>query len=286
VLRIDILTLFPQWFEGPLTESILARAREQGVLSLKLWNFRDYATDRHKVVDDTPYGGGAGMVLKPDPLSNALDAIAGPPGLPGRPRVILTSPQGPPFTQNKAKELAALERFVLVCGRYEGVDERVIESRIDEELSIGDFVLTGGELPAMIIVDAVARMVEGVLGNPESALFDSFYSGLFDCPHYTRPEVFEGRRVPEILLTGHHARIEAWRRIQGLLKTARVRPDLVDAHPEARDEIRRILEKHADSVPEVDSLFDRWPDLRPQPKPKRRKKKKSAEEPTTPPPGE
>lgn len=272
MVRIDILTLFPTWFEGPLTESILARAREQGLLDLRIHNFRDYAQDRHKVVDDTPYGGGGGMVLKPEPLARALDAIAGHPGAPERPRVLLTSPQGPVFTQDKARQLAALPRFVLVCGHYEGVDQRVIDTRIDEEISIGDFVLTGGELPAMIVVDAVARMIEGVLGNPDSAVNDSFYAGLLDCPHYTRPEEFEDRGVPEVLLSGHHAKIEAWRLIQGLLKTAAVRPDLLDAHPAARERARAILSKHAEYLPLVEPLLPRWPDLRPEPKKKRRKK--------------
>jgi len=205
-------------------------------------------------------------------LSRALDAIAGPPGSLGRPRVILTSPQGPTFNQDKARELAALERFVLVCGHYEGVDQRVLDTRIDEEISIGDFVLTGGELPAMIIVDAVARMIPGVLGNPDSAVNDSFFKVLLDCPHYTRPEDFEGRGVPEVLLSGHHAKIEGWRLVQAVLKTSRVRPDLLDRAADRRAELRAVLEKQPEWVPEVEPLFERWPDLRPQPKRKRRKK--------------
>lgn len=270
VLQIDILTLFPNWFEGPMTESILAHAREAGLLQLRIHNFRDYATDRHRVVDDTPYGGGGGMVLKAEPLARALDALAGLP----RPRVLLTSPQGPTFTQEKARELAALERIVIVCGHYEGVDQRVLDSRIDEEISIGDYVLTGGELPAMVIVDAIARMIEGVLGNPDSAVNDSFYAGLLDCPHYTRPEVFEGMGVPEVLMSGHHARIEGWRLVRGVMKTARVRPDLLDANPEARARVKALLEKQPEWVEEVSPLFDRWPDLRPAPKRKKRKKVK------------
>ncbi len=239
----DILTLFPAWFQGdsPVSDSILGRAVEHGLITLRVWNFRDYATDRHKVADDMPYGGGGGMLLKTEPICRALDAIAGPPGDPARPRVIYTSPQGARLDQRKVLELAALGRIVILCGRYEGVDERVIETRVDEEISIGDYVLTGGELPAMILTDAIARMIPGTLGNPGSAPRDSFYDGLLDCPHYTRPEVFEGRRVPEVLLSGHHARIEAWRRERALLKTARVRPDLLLARPDALAELGEIL---------------------------------------------
>lgn len=274
MLTIDILTLFPQWFDGPLSESILARARERGVLDVRLHNFRDSATDRHHVVDDTPYGGGGGMVLKPEPLCAALDAIAGPPGAPERPLVLLTSPQGPTFSQPKAKQLAQLQRFVLVCGHYEGLDQRVIDTRIDEEISVGDYVLTGGELPAMLIVDAVARMLPGTLGNPASAMNDSFYSGLLDCPHYTRPEVFEGQPVPEILLSGHHARIEQWRRERALLKTAQVRPDLLAGRADCLEQLRDLLHREPywrDSLGEALRLYPELSDP-PARKPKRRGK--------------
>lgn len=253
-MKIDVLTLFPGWFDRPLGESILARAQERGLLALRAINFRDYATGRHATVDDTPYGGGGGMVLKPEPLAAAIDAVAGPPGAPARAHVILTSPQGPTFTQARAKQLAQLPHLVLICGHYEGVDERIIETRVDEELSIGDYVLTGGEPAALVILDAISRMIPGVLGNPDSAPKDSFYNGLLDCPHYTRPEVFEGRRVPEVLLSGHHGRIEQWRRERMIEKTRRVRPELLAA-------------AHAAGlVPELDP-----------PKPRKRRRPKSAE---------
>ncbi len=283
-MRIDILTLFPQWFSGdsPLAESILARARERGLLDVRAWNIRDWTDDRHHVVDDTPYGGGGGMVLKPEPLARALDAVAGPPGAPGRPRVILTSPQGRHFTQEVARELAALERIVIVCGHYEALDERVIETRIDEEISIGDVVVTGGEIPAMLIVDAVARMVPGVLGNPESAPRDSFFDGvLFDCPHFTRPEEFEGRRVPDILLSGHHARIVAWRRERALLKTARVRPELVADNVELLVELRDLLAREPEAEMQIGPVLrEKMAQLPPPPPPRKKRRKR----PSAPPP--
>lgn len=230
-MRIDILTLFPQWFDGVLGESILGRARQRGLLELRVVNFRDWTRDKHNTVDDAPYGGGAGMVLKPEPLCAALDAIAGAPGSPDRAHVILTSPAGRPFVQARARALATMPRIAIVCGHYEGVDQRVIDTRVDEEISLGDFVLTGGEIPAMAIVDSVARMLPGVLGNEASAVEESFSGNLLEGPQYTRPEVFEGLAVPEILRSGNHARIAKWRHEEAVRRTRERRPELLREEP-------------------------------------------------------
>ncbi len=252
----DILTLFPAMFSGPLSESILKRAQQAGVISVRLHNIRDYATDRHRTTDDTPYGGGAGMVMKAEPLASAIRAVLAadecsvPPGAPGVPDlspsmdaarsgssstpgpaasgspVILMSPDGQPFTQAVAAELAQEQRLVLVCGRYEGIDERLRTQCITRELSIGDYVLTGGELAAMVIVDAVARLVPGVL-DAESIIEESHSDGLLEYPHYTRPAVWEGQAVPAVLLSGHHGAVARWRRQQRLQRTLERRPDLL-----------------------------------------------------------
>ncbi len=219
-MRFDIFTLFPEMFHGPFDESILARARAQGLIEVALHNPRDVTTDRHHVVDDYPYGGGAGMVMKPDPLFAAVEAVyeTGP--------ILLMSPQGRVFTQSIARELAQHPRLTLICGHYEGVDERVREHLITDEISLGDFVLTGGELAAMVIVDAVSRLLPGVLA-PGSTEEESHTTGLLEYPHYTRPPDFRGWRVPDVLLSGNHAAIARWRRKQSLKRTRARRPDLL-----------------------------------------------------------
>ncbi len=221
---IQILSLFPEMFVGPFQNSILKRAQEQKVIEFRFINFRDFTLDKHRMVDDIPYGGGSGMVLKPEPIYRSLQfAKETKPD----PKVILLTPQGETFKQQTARELAAEEHMIMICGHYEGFDER-IRSFVDMELSIGDYVLTGGELAAMVISDAVARLLPGVLGSEESAIKDSFSENLLDYPQYTRPVEFEGLQVPEILLSGHHAKIEAWRRQEALVRTAKRRPDLLN----------------------------------------------------------
>ena len=222
-MRIDVLTLFPGMFESPFKESILARARTAGTIALAFHDLRAWAPDRHHVVDDAPYGGGAGMVLKPEPLLRAIRALTEAAG-----HVVLLSAQGRRFDQATAKRLAALPHLVLVCGHYEGVDERVIELAVDEELSIGDYVLTGGELAAIVVVDAVSRLVPGVI-DPASLADESHTGGLLEGPQYTRPPEFEGRRVPAVLLSGDHQTIARWRRAESIRRTAERRPDLLDA---------------------------------------------------------
>lgn len=238
---IEILTLFPEMFCGVLDSSILGRARESRLLTISVRNIRDHTTDKHHVADDAPYGGGPGMVMKPEPIAAAMDAVtAAHPDVPLT-RVYLT-PEGEPWNQRLAEEFAAMPGLVLLCGHYEGVDERVRETCIDREISVGDFVLTGGELPAMIVADSVARLVPGVVGNQDSIVHESFgHHGLLDHPHYTRPPVFRGMGVPEILLGGHHRRIDEWRRGQSLRRTLARRPDLVDAAWESLSPAEREL---------------------------------------------
>ncbi|MBO8141896.1 MAG: tRNA (guanosine(37)-N1)-methyltransferase TrmD [Firmicutes bacterium] len=234
-MRVDVLTLFPEMFAGPLDHSIVGRARERGLLDLRITNIRDFATDRHRIVDDTPYGGGPGMVMKPEPVWRALEAVRQ-----GRNSyVILMDPQGTRFTQARAWELARKEHLIFLCGHYEGVDERV-RHWVDEELSIGDYVLTGGELPAMVVIDAIARLLPGALGQAASAQEDSFEGGLLDHPQYTRPPVFRGAAVPPVLLSGHHEEIRRWRRREALRRTLMKRPDLLAA-ARLTDEDRRWL---------------------------------------------
>jgi tRNA (guanine37-N1)-methyltransferase len=220
--RIDVLTLFPKMFESPFAESIVARARAAGQIELAVHDIRAWATDRHHVVDDAPYGGGAGMVLKPEPLTHAIRATKGERG-----HVVLMSAQGPLFDQAAARRLAGLPHLVIVCGHYEGIDERVIEGDVNEELSIGDFVLTGGELAAMVVIDAVTRLVPEVI-EAESLEHESHTEGLLEGPHYTRPVEHEGRRVPAVLLSGDHAAIARWRRAESVRRTVERRPDLID----------------------------------------------------------
>ncbi len=238
-MRIDVLTLFPGMFAGPLAESMLKRAQEMGALAVALHDIRDHTTDKHRTVDDTPYGGGGGMVMKPEPLVAAIEAVA-PPGA-GVP-VLLLSPQGRVFDQALAFELAALPRLVLVCGHYEGVDERVRQTAITGELSIGDYVLTGGELAAMVVIDAVARLLPGVLGDPTGATDDSHATGLLEYPHYTRPPVFRGLAVPDVLLSGHEANVNAWRRREALRRTWERRPDMLLNAPLSETDREFLLE--------------------------------------------
>jgi len=221
-MRIDVLTLFPGMFAGPLDESIIKRAREAGLLDLKIHNLRDFAHDRHKTVDDRPFGGGPGMLLKPEPIFEAVEALARE-----KTRVILLSPSGRPFRQAIARELAAVDDLLLIVGHYEGFDERVREQLADDELSIGDYVLTNGALPAMVVIDAVTRLLPGVLGDDESVNEESFSQGLLEYPQYTRPSEFRGMKVPEVLLSGNHAEIARWRAEQATLRTKERRPDIL-----------------------------------------------------------
>jgi tRNA (guanine37-N1)-methyltransferase len=223
-MKFDILTLFPDMFAGPFGESIIKRAVVNGLIDIRLHNIRDYAFDRHKTADDYPYGGGAGMVMKPEPLAACLETVrADRPGA----RVILTTPQGRPFNQALAEDLAREKELLIICGRYEGVDERVRELFVDDEISLGDFVLTGGEIAAMVLVDAVSRLIPGVLGCGESATDDSFSDGLLEYPQYTRPAEFRGLEVPGVLLSGNHQEIARWRRRMALQRTWLKRSDLL-----------------------------------------------------------
>jgi tRNA (guanine37-N1)-methyltransferase len=240
-MKFDILTLFPGMFGGPFSESIIKRAIEDGLINIRLHDIRDYATDRHKTADDSPYGGGAGMVMKVEPLAACIEAVR----MESRSaRVILTTPGGRRLDQALASELAGEEALIIICGRYEGVDERVRELFVDDEISLGDFVMTGGELAAMVIVDAVSRLLPGVLGSAESALSDSFSDGLLEYPHYTRPAEFRGLGVPEVLLSGNHREIEKWRRRQALQRTLLTRPDLL-AEAKLSKKEREYLEELA-----------------------------------------
>jgi tRNA (guanine37-N1)-methyltransferase len=268
-MRFDIFTLFPSIFESPLQESILKRAIEAGLLDVRLHNIRDYASDKHHVTDDYPYGGGGGMVMKPEPIFAAVESVlevrswklevGGAPlqpptsnlqspisNLKSQIPIILLTPQGRCFNQEIAQELARHERIVLICGRYEGVDERVREHLATDEISIGDYVLTGGELAALVIVDAVSRLLPGVLGDAGAAVDDSHAGGLLEYPHYTRPPEFRGWSVPDVLLSGNHAEIDRWRRRQSLLRTLRRRPDLLARAALTEDE-RRWLDQTVQS---------------------------------------
>jgi tRNA (guanine37-N1)-methyltransferase len=225
-MKIDVLTLFPEMFDGVFGASILGKAKEKGIVSLQAVNFRNYSGNKHNTVDDYPYGGGGGMVLKPEPVFAAVEDLAVEPDV--APRVILMCPQGETFTQRKAEELSRERHIVLICGHYEGYDERIRQHLVTDELSIGDYVLTGGEIPAMTVIDSVVRLLPGVLGNETSAVTDSYSTGLLEHPHYTRPPEFRGWTVPEVLISGHHGRIEGWRREQSLLRTLMRRPELLE----------------------------------------------------------
>ena len=224
-MHFDILTLFPGLFAGAFEESIIKRARESGAVTIALHNIRDYATGRHKVTDDTPYGGGGGMIMKPEPIFAATEAVLGEQA--DMVPVILLTPQGRLFDQSVARELSRHDRLLLICGRYEGVDERVHRYLATDEISIGDYVLSGGEIAAMVIVDAVTRLLPGVLGDPAATFEDSHAEGLLEYPHYTRPPVFREHPVPDVLLSGHHAEITRWRRQQALQRTLERRPDIL-----------------------------------------------------------
>jgi tRNA (guanine37-N1)-methyltransferase len=237
-MRFDVITLFPDMFEAS-RQGITGRAIERGQVDLHLWNPRDYTHDVHRTVDDRPYGGGPGMVMKVEPLRAAiLDAKAAAP----QSKVIYMSPQGRPLTQAAAQQMSEQPGLILLAGRYEGIDERLLEAYVDEEWSIGDYVLSGGELPAMVLMDTVIRLLPGVLGHEDSAVEDSHVDGLLDCPHYTRPEVIEGRAVPEVLLSGNHKAIREWRLMQSLGRTWLRRPDLLEGRP-LTDEEQGLLDQ-------------------------------------------
>ena len=239
MMNINVLSLFPEMFTGVFGSSILKKAQEKQAVQLSVTDFRQFSNNKHAQVDDYPYGGGAGMVLKPEPLFNAVEALVGEGK---KPRIILMCPQGERYTQAKAEELAQEEDLVFVCGHYEGYDERIRQFLVTDELSIGDFVLTGGELAAMTIIDSVVRLLPGVLGNDDSPVLDSFSTGLLEHPHYTRPADFRGMKVPDVLLSGNHAKIEQWRMEQSLKRTFERRPDLLE-HIDLTKEQKKYLEK-------------------------------------------
>ncbi len=267
-MRIDVLTLFPEMFEGVFGASILGKARDKGIVELSAVNFRQYSTNKHGQVDDTPYGGGGGMVLKPEPIFDAVEdllrrretetaAAEAAADLPNeaepsteetqsaassRPRIVLLCPQGETFTQKKAEEFSREDHLIFICGHYEGYDERIRTGLVTDEISIGDYVLTGGELPAMVMIDSTVRLLPGVLGNENSAVTDSFSTGLLEYPHYTRPTEYRGMKVPDILLSGHHANIEAWRRRESLRRTLERRPDLLERMELTKQELKWIEE--------------------------------------------
>lgn len=227
-MKFQVITLFPEMFSALTESGVSRRAQQNSLYQLSTWNPREFTHDRHKTVDDRPYGGGPGMVMMYQPLKETIDAIQAKAG--NKSHVIYLSPQGSPLTQAKVQQLAALEDVTLLCGRYEGIDERLLETEVDEEISVGDFVVSGGELPAMMLMDAVIRLLPGALGHKQSAQQDSFSDGLLDCPHYTRPEQVAQMSVPKVLLEGNHAKIDAWREQQKQLRTAQRRPDLWQAY--------------------------------------------------------
>jgi tRNA (guanine37-N1)-methyltransferase len=236
-MRFDIVTIFPGMFAGPLADGVVGRGVGAGLLDVAVHDLRDFTEDRHRVVDDVPYGGGPGMVMKPEPIFRAVEHIRGARGTPGA--VILTSPQGRVLTQAEAERLAGLKHLVILCGRYEGVDDRIREHVATEEISIGDYVLSGGELAALVIVDAIGRLVPGVVGDAQSVEEDSFTRGLLDHPHYTRPAEFQGWSVPGVLLSGHHQEIGRWRRREAIRRTLARRPDLLASA--TLDEVERVI---------------------------------------------
>jgi tRNA (guanine37-N1)-methyltransferase len=225
-MQFEVFTLLPEVFPPYLESSILQRARQRGLIDVRIHNIRDYTHDRHHTTDDTPYGGGGGMVMKPEPVFEAVETVLGP--QPISVPLILLTPQGRVFTQRLAEELSRHERIALLCGRYEGVDERIREHLVTDEISVGDYVLTGGELPALLIVDAISRLIPGVLGDPTGAQDDSHSMGLLEYPHYTKPSEFRGWKVPDVLLSGDHGKIETWRREQALIRTFKKRPDMIE----------------------------------------------------------
>ncbi|MBN2116357.1 MAG: tRNA (guanosine(37)-N1)-methyltransferase TrmD [Anaerolineales bacterium] len=243
-MQFEVFTLLPEIFPSYLESSILQRARQRGLLDVRVHNIRDYTHDKHHTTDDTPYGGGGGMVMKPGPVFEAVESVLGPISLQTQPvavPVILLTPQGRVFTQRVAEELSRHERIALLCGRYEGVDERIRAHLVTDEISVGDYVLTGGELPALILIDAVARLLPEVLGDPTGAEDDSHAMGLLEYPHYTRPPEFRGWKVPDVLLSGDHAKIEKWRREEALARTFQKRPDMLE-HAELSSEDLKFIE--------------------------------------------
>ncbi|MBN1381936.1 MAG: tRNA (guanosine(37)-N1)-methyltransferase TrmD [Deltaproteobacteria bacterium] len=238
-MRFDILSIFPEMFQSPFDASLIKKALEKGLIEIHLHDIRDYALDKHHVTDDTPYGGGGGMVMKVEPVERALASIIGEKA---EAMVILMTPQGEVFNQGVAESLSSCDHIVIVCGHYEGLDERIRQYLIDREISIGDYVLTGGEFAAMVLVDAVSRLVPGVLGNSNSAVFDSFSTGLLEYPQYTRPAEYRGWKVPEVLLSGNHRQIDAWRKKASLKRTRSRRPDLLTKRHLTDDE-KKILEE-------------------------------------------
>lgn len=246
-MRIDVLTLFPGMFSGPLSESIVARARERGLVEIHIHDIREFARDKHRVTDDYPFGGGAGMVMKPEPIFAAVEHVMSDVAEPGR--VILMSPQGRIFTQEMAMRLAQERHLVFICGHYEGVDERVRQALVHEEISIGDYILTGGELPAMVVIDALTRLIPGVL-DEESVAAESFTSGLLDHPQYTRPREFRGMTVPEVLVSGDHEKVRIWRRKEALARTLERRPDLLRKASLTAEDLRLLEEIKRDKAGE------------------------------------
>lgn len=254
-MQFEVFTLLPEVFPPYLESSILLKARQRGLIDVRVHNIREYTHDRHHVTDDTPYGGGGGMVMKPEPVFEAVESVLGLETLQAQPQVvpvILMTPQGRVFTQRVAEELSRYEHIALLCGRYEGVDERIREHLVTDEISIGDYVLTGGELPALMIIDAVSRLIPGVLGDPTGAEDDSHSMGLLEYPHYTRPTEFRGWKVPDILLSGDHARIDKWRREQALTRTFNKRPDMLEKAELDKKDIKFIegLKSKSGSHPE------------------------------------
>jgi tRNA (guanine37-N1)-methyltransferase len=251
-MRFDIFSLFPELFTSYLQTSILQRAIEREFIQIQLHNIRDWTTDKHHVTDDEPYGGGGGMVMKPDPIFSAVEGVLGlTPDRPSPMPVILLTPQGRVFTQGVAQELVGYNHLALICGRYEGVDERVRTGLVTDEISIGDYVLTGGELPALILVDAISRLIPGVLGDPDGAADDSHATGLLEYPHYTRPAEFRGITVPDILRSGNHGKIARWRREQSLLRTLKRRPDLLKNAPLTKEDQKFLLKYNDQKSNEV-----------------------------------
>jgi len=239
MIRFDILTIFPEMFVSPFQASMLKAAQEKGILDIRVHNIRDYASDKHRMTDDAPYGGGCGMVMKVEPIAKALKSIQ---RIADQSSVILMTPQGKRLDQSMVEELSSLPQIILICGHYEGVDERIRQYLVDQEISVGDYILTGGEIPAMLVVDAVSRLIPGVLGNTESVKSESFSMGLLEYPQYTRPGEYNGWAVPDILLSGHHQAITAWRRQESLKRTLKRRPDLLK-HDQLSSEDKLILDK-------------------------------------------
>ncbi len=241
MLRIDFITIFPKMIEPLIAEGIIARGIKQGLLDIRVTDLREHAADKHRSTDDEAYGGGPGMVMLAEPVLRAVEKIKSEPS-PVQPHLVMTTPQGRKFTQDVARDFATKQHLVILCGRYEGFDERIRETLSPDEISVGDFVVSGGELPAMLIADATARMIEGVVGNAGSVVEDSFFNGLLDYPHYTRPEELRGMRVPDVLLSGHHENIRKWRKEQSLRRTLQSRPDLLEI-AELDEEAKRILRR-------------------------------------------